>query len=90
MTAVNNVPDFRVTLDGIDLTDRIRPRLITLRLSERRGGDPRGLPPGTGDAVMAAPAAASLSLRSRVVLVIAASILAWILALAAAAAAVRS
>jgi len=39
MTAVNNVPDFRVTLDGTDLTDRIRPRLITLRLSERRGGD---------------------------------------------------
>jgi len=39
MTAVNNVPDFRVTLDGMDLTDRIRPRLITLRLSERRGGD---------------------------------------------------
>jgi len=39
MTAVNNVPDFRVTLDGNDLTDRIRPRLITLRLSERRGGD---------------------------------------------------
>jgi len=39
MTAVNNVPDFKVTLDGTDLTDRIRPRLITLRLSERRGGD---------------------------------------------------
>jgi len=39
MTAVNNVPDFKVTLDGTDLTDRIRPRLISLRLSERRGGD---------------------------------------------------
>ncbi len=39
MTAVNNVPDFKVTLDGTDLTDRIRPRLISLRLSEKRGGD---------------------------------------------------
>jgi hypothetical protein len=39
---------------------------------------------------MAAPAAASLSLRSRVVFVIAASILAWILTLAATAAAVLS
>jgi len=39
MTAVNHVPDFRVALDGTDLTDRIRPRLIMLRLSERRGGD---------------------------------------------------
>jgi phage protein D len=39
MTAINNVPDFKVTLDEIDLTDRIRPRLISLRLSEKRGGD---------------------------------------------------
>jgi hypothetical protein len=39
---------------------------------------------------MAAPAAAYLSLRSRVVLVLAASLFAWILMLAAAAAAVRS
>ncbi len=39
---------------------------------------------------MAAPAATALSPRSRVVLVIAASAIAWILTLAAAAAAVRS
>jgi len=39
---------------------------------------------------MAAPAVASLSLRSRVVLVIAASFFAWILTLAAAASAVLS
>ena len=39
---------------------------------------------------MAAPAAAPLSLRSRVVLVLAASFFAWILTLAAAAAAVLS
>ncbi len=39
MTAINNVPDFKVTLDGKDLTDRIRPRLVALRLSEKRGGD---------------------------------------------------
>jgi hypothetical protein len=39
---------------------------------------------------MAAPAATSLSPRSRVVLVIAASTLAWIVTLAAAAAAVLS
>lgn len=35
----NNVPDFRVTLEGQDLTDRMRPRLISLRLSEKRGGE---------------------------------------------------
>lgn len=39
MTATTNVPDFKVTLDGVDLTDRIRPRLVSLRLSEKRGGD---------------------------------------------------
>jgi phage protein D len=36
---VNNVADYRVTLDGKDLTDRLRPRLVSLRLSEKRGGD---------------------------------------------------
>ncbi|MEG3160908.1 contractile injection system protein, VgrG/Pvc8 family [Sphingomonas sp. LB2R24] len=39
MTSVANVADFRVSLDGKDLSDRLRPRLISLRLSEKRGGD---------------------------------------------------
>ena len=39
MTSVINVADFRVMLDGKDLSDRLRPRLISLRLSEKRGGD---------------------------------------------------
>jgi phage protein D len=30
---------FRVTLDGKDLTDRIAPRLLSLRLTEKRGGE---------------------------------------------------
>jgi phage protein D len=34
-----NVADFRLTLDGQDLTDRVRPRLVSLRLSEKRGGE---------------------------------------------------
>ncbi|MFV0625192.1 contractile injection system protein, VgrG/Pvc8 family [Sphingomonas sp. ac-8] len=34
-----NVADFRLTLDGEDLTDRVRPRLVSLRLSEKRGGE---------------------------------------------------
>lgn len=36
MTAV---ADFRITLDGKDLSPKIRPRLISLRISEKRGGD---------------------------------------------------
>jgi phage protein D len=39
MTAVNNVPDFKVTLDGTDLTDRIRPRRSLSRSVMSRGGD---------------------------------------------------
>lgn len=39
MSAVNNVADWRVTLDGVDLTDRIRPRLVSLALSEKRGDE---------------------------------------------------
>ncbi len=31
--------DFRITLDGKDLSPRIRPRLISLRITEKRGGD---------------------------------------------------
>lgn len=37
--AVNNIPDWRVTLDGQDLSDRIRPRLVSLTLSEKRGDE---------------------------------------------------
>jgi phage protein D len=34
-----NFADFRVTLDGKDLTSKVRPRLISLRLTEKRGGE---------------------------------------------------
>lgn len=34
-----NYADFRVALDGKDLTDIVRPRLISLRLVEKRGGE---------------------------------------------------
>lgn len=33
------IPAWRVTLDGMDLTDRLRPRLLELSLEESRGGD---------------------------------------------------
>jgi phage protein D len=36
---VSNLRDFRVTLDGDDLTDRLRPRLVALTLTEKRGGE---------------------------------------------------
>ncbi|MBB6191496.1 hypothetical protein FHS51_001723 [Sphingobium wenxiniae] len=39
MTGINNFADWRVTLDGKDLTDRLRPRLISLSLSEKRGDE---------------------------------------------------
>ena len=39
MAAAANIADLRVTLDGADLTDRIRPRLVSLTLSEKRGGE---------------------------------------------------
>jgi hypothetical protein len=35
----NNIPDLRVTLDGVDLTSKIRPRLMSLTISEKRGGE---------------------------------------------------
>lgn len=38
-SAVNNIADWRVTLDGVDLSDRIRPRLVSLTLSEKRGDE---------------------------------------------------
>lgn len=34
-----NRPDYRLELDGRDLTDTVRPRLISLRLTEKRGGE---------------------------------------------------
>ncbi|MGF7149421.1 hypothetical protein FHS96_003072 [Sphingomonas zeicaulis] len=37
--AINNIAAFSVTLDGRDLTDRIAPRLLSLSLSEKRGGE---------------------------------------------------
>ncbi|WP_159977807.1 MULTISPECIES: contractile injection system protein, VgrG/Pvc8 family [unclassified Novosphingobium] len=37
--AVNNIPDWRVTLEGVDMSDRLRPRLISLTLSEKRGDE---------------------------------------------------
>lgn len=53
-----DTPDFSITLDGRDLADRLRPRLISLSITEKRGdeadqldlvlSDPRGdvpLPP---------------------------------------------
>lgn len=36
---MTNTPDFRVMLGDQDLTSKIRPRLISLRISEKRGGD---------------------------------------------------
>ena len=33
----DRIPAWRVTLDGADLTARIRPRLLDLTLSENRG-----------------------------------------------------
>jgi phage protein D len=35
--ALTNIPDWRVTLDGTDLTGRMRPRLVSLAISEKRG-----------------------------------------------------
>ena len=32
-------PDFRLSLDGVDLSARIRPRLVQLTLTEKRGAD---------------------------------------------------
>lgn len=33
------IPDFRLSLDGVDLSDRFRPRLVALSLTEKRGAD---------------------------------------------------
>ncbi len=34
---IANIPDFRVTLDGKDLTSVLRPRLVSLSIAEKRG-----------------------------------------------------
>lgn len=39
MTKITDIPDWRITLDGKDLTSRLRPRLIELSLTEKRGGE---------------------------------------------------
>ncbi|MGO1072094.1 phage late control D family protein [Lysobacter sp. CA199] len=39
MSPAHAIPDWRVTLDGKDLTDRLRPRLLDLSLTEARGGE---------------------------------------------------
>jgi phage protein D len=36
---LGNIPAYKVELDGKDITDRFRPRLVSLRLSEKRGGE---------------------------------------------------
>lgn len=36
MSQLANIPDFKVTLDGKDLTGSIRPRLVTLSITDRR------------------------------------------------------
>lgn len=36
---ITNIPDWRVTLDGKDLTAKINPRLVSLTLSEKRGDE---------------------------------------------------
>jgi len=39
MSDASNIPAFRVTLDGRDLTDAVAPRLIQLSITEKRGGE---------------------------------------------------
>lgn len=36
---ISNIPDFSVTLDGKDLTTQMRPRLLSLTLTEKRGDE---------------------------------------------------
>lgn len=39
MSRSHAIPDWRVTLDGSDLTEKMRPRLLELTLTEQRGDD---------------------------------------------------
>ncbi|MBX9816149.1 MAG: phage late control D family protein [Sphingomonas sp.] len=34
-----NIPDFRLSVDGVDFTDKARPRLVSLSITEKRGGE---------------------------------------------------
>lgn len=43
------LPDFRILLDGQDLTARMKPRLIDLSLTEKRGGEADELTIGLSD-----------------------------------------
>lgn len=36
---ISNIADWRVTMDGKDLPDRLRPRLVSLSISEKRGDE---------------------------------------------------
>lgn len=36
---ISNIADYRIMLDGVDLTGAIRPRFISLQLSEKRGDE---------------------------------------------------
>lgn len=36
---ISNIADWRVTMDGKDLSDRMRPRLVSLSISEKRGDE---------------------------------------------------
>ena len=36
---ISNIADYRIMLDGVDLTSTIRPRFISLQLSEKRGDE---------------------------------------------------
>lgn len=35
----NNIADFRLSVDGVDFTDKARPRLVSLSITEKRGGE---------------------------------------------------
>jgi phage protein D len=39
MADATNVPGFKVELNGTDLTERIAPRLVSLTITEKRGGE---------------------------------------------------
>lgn len=36
---MTNIPDYRVTVDGMDISPRIRPRLVSMTIAEKRGED---------------------------------------------------
>lgn len=36
---VSNIPDYRVTLDGEDMTSKLRPRLVSLGITTKRGDE---------------------------------------------------